>query len=210
MWAHREVLRPALVDDPYPRAAERYAALLAKLDDEGPTAPENVIAAPILESIEFDRLNSRLLEIRDMDPHPRGYAFEAYLKTLFDAFRLNAREPFRLVGEQIDGSFELAGETYLVEAKWLNRKVGVAELGAFHSKLDQKATWARGLFISFGGFTEEGLTGFGRGRRLIGMDGRDIHLALTHGLPINRMIELKVRHAAETGAVFAPIDTLIS
>ncbi|MNS23196.1 hypothetical protein D3C72_550040 [compost metagenome] len=210
LWAHREVLRPALVDDPYPRAAERYAALLAKLDDEGPTAPENVIAAPILESIEFDRLNSRLLEIRDMDPHPRGYAFEAYLKTLFDAFRLNAREPFRLVGEQIDGSFELAGETYLVEAKWLNRKVGVAELGAFHSKLDQKATWARGLFISFGGFTEEGLTGFGRGRRLIGMDGRDIHLALTHGLPINRMIELKVRHAAETGAVFAPIDTLIS
>lgn len=143
----------------YPRPAERYSAIVTKLDGEGPTVPENVVAAPALESIEFDRLNSRLLEMRDMDPHARGYAFEVYLKTLFDVFRLNARDPFRLVGEQIDGSFELAGETYLVEAKWFNRRVGVAELGAFHSKLDQKATWARGLFISFGGFTEEGLAG---------------------------------------------------
>ncbi|WP_343830593.1 restriction endonuclease [Brevundimonas olei] len=208
LWIHREALRPAHVDDPYPRAAELYAALVARLDGEGQTAPSNVVAAPMLEAIEFDRLSSRLIEIRDMAPHERGYAFEAYLKTLFDAFRLNAREPFRLVGEQIDGSFELAGETYLVEAKWLNRRVGVAELGAFHSKLDQKAAWARGLFISFGGFTDEGLTGFGRGRRLVGMDGRDIHLALTRGLPIDRVIGLKVRHAAETGAVFAPIDQL--
>jgi hypothetical protein len=150
-----------------------------------------------------------LLAIRDLPPQQRGYDFERFLKDLFEAFRLAARDPFRLVGEQIDGSFELAGETYLIEAKWLNRKVGVAELGAFHSKLDQKALWARGLFISFGGFTDEGLQGFGRGRRLVGMDGRDLYESLTRGIAIDRVIARKVRHAAETGEIFAPIDQLI-
>lgn len=133
----------------------------------GPTAPVNVVSAPAIEATEYDRFQSRLLAIRDLPPQQRGYDFERFLKDLFDAFRL--------VGEQIDGSFELAGEPYLIEAKWLNRKVGVAELGAFNSKLEQKALWARGLFISFGGFTDEGLHGFGRGRRLVGMDGRDLN-----------------------------------
>jgi hypothetical protein len=208
LWERREALRSAYVTDPMPRAAAQYAALIAKLEGVGPTEPQNVITAPVIEAIEFDRFKGRLEAIRDMDPHSRGYAFEIFLKDLFDAFRLSAREPFRLVGEQIDGSFELASETYLVEAKWLNRKVGVAELGAFHSKLEQKAAWTRGLFISFQGFTNEGLVGFGRGRRLIGMEGRDLHVALDRGLAIDRMIGLKVRHAAETGEVFVPIDQL--
>lgn len=206
LWQHREALRRET--DPFPRAAGQIAAIIARLEGSGPTTPVNVVAAPAVEPIEFDRFRARLLAIRDRPPQQRGYDFEGFLKDLFEAFRLSAREPFRLVGEQIDGSFELAAETYLVEAKWLNRKVGVAELGAFHSKLDQKALWARGLFISFGGFTDEGLQGFGRGRRLVGMDGRDLHDSLERGIPIDRVIALKVRHAAETGEIFAPIDRL--
>lgn len=144
LWEHREALRRDGEDDPLPRAAGQYAALIAKLEGVGPTSPANVVTAPAIETIEYDRFRTRLLSIRDLPPQQRGYDFERFLKDLFDAFRLAARDPFRLVGEQIDGSFELAGQTYLVEAKWLNRKVGVAELGAFHSKLDQKALWARG------------------------------------------------------------------
>jgi len=209
LWEHREAPRCSGEPDPFPRAAGQYAALIAKLEGSGPTAPVNVVTAPAIEAIEYDRFQGRLLAIRDLPPQQRGYDFERFLKDLFDAFRLAAREPFRLVGEQIDGSFELAGETYLIEAKWLNRKVGVAELGAFHSKLEQKASWARGLFISFGGFTDEGLQGFGRGRRLVGMDGRDLYESLGRGIPIDRVIALKVRHAAETGEIFASVDQLI-
>lgn len=143
LWEHREALRGG-APDPFPRAAGQYASLIARLEGTGPTAPVNVIAAPAIEAIEFDRFRSRLIAIRDLPPHQRGYDFERFLADLFNAFRLSAREPFQLVGEQIDGSFELAGETYLLEAKWLARKVGVAELGAFHSKLDQKAAWTRG------------------------------------------------------------------
>lgn len=209
LWEHREALRAPDVSDPFPRASGQFAALIARLDGSGPTKPVNVVAAPAIEAIEFDRFRARLIAIRDLAPQQRGYDFERFLQDLFNAFRLSAREPFRLVGEQIDGSFELAGETYLIEAKWLNRKVGYQDLGAFHAKLDQKAAWARGVFISFHGFTEVGLDGFGRGRRIVAMDGRDIHEALSRGIAIDRLIALKVRHAAETGEIFASIDRLV-
>jgi len=209
LWEHREATRPAGESDPFPRASGQFSALITKLEGGASTTPVNVVEAPKIEAIEFDRFRTSLLSIRDLEPHTRGYEFEKFLKDLFNAFRLSARDPFRIVGEQIDGSFELKGETYLLEAKWLNKKVGVGELGAFHSKLDQKASWARGLFVSFGGFTDVGLTGFGRGRRLICMDGRDIYVSLKRGIAIDRAISLKVRRAAETGEVFIPLDKLV-
>ncbi len=209
LWEHREALRGPESKDPFPRAAAQFSALTTKLASGGIGFHVNVVSAPQVEAVEYDRFRTRLENIRDLPAQQRGYEFEKFLKDIFDAFRLSAREPFRLIGEQIDGSFELAGETYLVEAKWLNRKVGVAELGAFHSKLEQKAAWTRGLFVSFMGFSDEGLQGFGRGRRLIGMDGRDLYVSLGRGISLDRVISLKVRRAAETGEIFVPIDTLI-
>lgn len=209
LWEYREGIRPTGVPDTFPRASGQFSGIITKLEGGTATTPVNVVEAPKIDEIEFDRFRTRLISIRDLEAHTRGYAFEEFLKDLFNAFRLSARDPFKIVGEQIDGSFELEGETYLLEAKWLNKKVGVGDLGAFHSKLEQKASWARGLFVSFGGFTNVGLTGFGRGRRLICMDGRDIHEALERGIAIDRAISLKVRHAAETGDVFIPIDKLI-
>jgi hypothetical protein len=209
LWEHREALKPADVSDTHPRAAQQIAALIAKLEGTAPSMPINVVPAPVLDAIDFARFADRLITIRNLEPQNRGYEFERFLTELFDAFGLRAREPFRLAGEQIDGSFELYSETYLVEAKWLNRKIGAAELHTFHGKIDQKATWARGLFISFGGFTDEGLQAFGRGKRVICMDGRDIYTALDRSVGIDRLLALKVRRAAETGEVFAPLDTML-
>lgn len=208
LWEHREALRPSLTPDPFPRAASQVLAMIAKLEGEAPTVAMNVVPAPLIDVIDFARLSDRLLAIRDLPPQQRGYDFESFLTELFDSFHLKAREPFRLNGEQIDGSFELAGETYLVEAKWLNRKVGVAELHTFHGKVEQKATWARGAFVSFGGFTEEGLGAFGRAKRVIAVSGRDIKEALEHCVGFDRVLAAKVRFAAETGAVYAPFSNL--
>ncbi len=208
LWEHREALRAHDTTDPMPRAGSQIQALIGKLEGNAPTVPRNVVAAPLIDAVDFLRLRDRLLAIRRLAPQARGYAFEAFLTELFDAFRLSAREPFRIVGEQIDGSFDLAGETYLVEAKWLNRKVGAAELHTFHGKLDQKASWARGVFISFGGFTSEGLHAFGRGKRVIGVEGRDLRDALDGRIGIDRLLAAKVRHAAETGDVFVPLSKL--
>lgn len=163
---------------------------------------------PVFNRQNYEMFRDRLNDMWNMDPHRRGYAFETYLKELFDAFRLKARGPFSLTGEQIDGSFELGNEIYLLEAKWHQDKVGVGELHAFHGKLEQKAAWARGLFVSFGGFTDVGLYGFGRGKKLVCMEGKDIYEALDRNIPIDVLLESKVRHAAEFGEVLAPVSLL--
>jgi hypothetical protein len=86
-----------------------------------------------------DRLSSELLRITALAPQTRGYAYEAFLKDLFNAYGLSARASFRLTGEQIDGSFVLHHETYLLEAKWQNPTTGAAELHTFEGKLGEKA-----------------------------------------------------------------------
>src|SRR5215217_5301486 len=103
------------------------------------------------------------------------------------------REPhYRLVGEQIDGSFVLNNETYLLEAKWQNETTGVSDLHAFHGKLEEKANWTRGLFVSYSGFSTAGLKAFGRGKRLICLDGADLAEALIRELPLNIVLDRKV------------------
>ena len=153
-------------------------------------------------------LRNDLIGFAQVAPQQRGYAFETLLRELFNVFGLQAREPFRLKGEQIDGSFVLQGETYLIEAKWQAAQTGVADLHTFHGKLEQKAAWTRGLFVSNSGFTEDGLTAFGRGKRVICMDGLDLFDTLSRELPLNHVLESKVRRAAETGLPFARVRDL--
>jgi hypothetical protein len=130
------------------------------------------------------------------------------LKKLFDAFGLEAEKPFRLVGEQIDGSFVLSGDTYLVEAKWQNERTGAADLHAFHGKLDTRAAWGRGLFVSFSGFTEQGLIAFGRARKVICLDGLDLSESFQRRLPLPEVLRRKVRRAVEHGVTLARVQDL--
>ena len=74
-----------------------------------------------INSSLHERLAIRLSEVEKLAPQQRGFAFESFLDTMFAVFRLSPRKSFRLVGEQIDGSFELNHNTYLVEAKWHRR-----------------------------------------------------------------------------------------
>ncbi|WP_449472575.1 restriction endonuclease [Sphingobium chungangianum] len=189
-----------------PLGEGQFLALIDRLENGGDGA--GVAPTPIFNRQNYEILRDRLNTLWDMDAHQRGYAFETYLKELFDAFKLRAKEPFKLKGEQIDGSFQLGHETYLLEAKWVQEPVGADVLHIFQGKIDQKASWTRGLFVSFGGFTDVGLYAFGRAKKVICMDGRDIYEALDRNLPIHELLERKVRHAAETGEPFAPTRNL--
>jgi hypothetical protein len=66
----------------------------------------------------------------------------------------------------------------------------------------------RGLIVSYSGFTEDGLHAFGRGKRVICMDGLDLYDALSRELPFDQVLEQKVRWAAERGSVFARVRDL--
>ncbi len=155
-------------------------------------------------------LRERFIKLADMDPQPRGYAFEKFLQEIFLAYKLEPRRPFKLKGEQIDGSFQLETNTYLVEAKWQNDQTRQAELLVFHGKVDGKAKWSRGLFISYNGFTSDGLEAFSKGRStsIIGMTGKDIFFILDGIMNLDDAIKKKSRRAAETGDFFVSIYTL--
>lgn len=186
------------------RISESARALLQKLISKlggcnsVTDAPQNGSDAGISDK-ESKRLTSELLRITALPSQARGYAYEAFLKELFNAYGLSARASFRLTGEQIDGSFVLHHDTYLLEAKWQNSTVGAAELHTFEGKLGEKAAWSRGLFVSNSGFAHDGLQAFGRGKRMICMDGFDLSEMLRRGLSFVAVIDMKVRRAAETG-----------
>ena len=140
LWEYREA---SSVTADYPDLEDSvrtaYFRIIQRL---GGTPPEPVapVAAPPerrIDTAATSALAARLLEISTMDPQARGYAFETFLKQVFDAYGLAARASFRLRGEQIDGSFVLAEQTYLLEARWRNAQVDVATLRAFNGKVEE-------------------------------------------------------------------------
>lgn len=155
-------------------------------------------------------LLNELLNLNKLAPQERGYAFQKFLNTLFNTFDMKARSPFRLIGEQIDGSINFEGNIYLIEAKWQNTPVGNADLLELHGKVSGKATWSRGIFISYSGFTQEGLEAFSKGRptNLIAVTGQDLYFILESRMPLDQMIRLKARLAAEEGRVYVPVQEL--
>ena len=208
LWDRRaQILLRLGQADPVRNAEGRFLSVVAKLDGQ-PSAPSSQTPASAPNWHLIAGLRDELYRVRSLESHKRGYAFEAFLKRCFDASGLEAREPFRNTGEQIDGSFQLGHETYLLEAKWLASPIGNRDLHAFHGKLEGKAAWARGLFVSYSGFTDEGLISFGTGKRVVCAEGRDLYEALDRQIPIKALLERKVRHAAETGRPFVPISLL--
>ncbi|WP_246702993.1 restriction endonuclease [Rhizobium sp. SG741] len=126
----------------------------------------------------------------------RGYAFERFLKTWFDAWGLDARASFKLEGEQIDGSFEHRGSVYLIEAKWTNTRTDAAALRSFQEKVGDGFEGTRGLFVSYSGFTTEGLQAF-KSKRVILMEGMDVYYALRRRISLDEVIAAKFRRGTE-------------
>jgi hypothetical protein len=155
-------------------------------------------------------LIDRLIGLGQLKPQDRGLQFEGFLRDLFAVHELAPRDAFRLTGEQIDGSFRLKAETYLVEAKWHGPQIGFADLMTFSGKIAGKAAWARGLFVSNSGFTVDGLEAFARGRQtnLICMDGLDLYEVLAQRVSLTAVLEAKARRAAETNRAYVPVREL--
>lgn len=96
----------------------------------------------------------------EANPYARARRLESVLNRLFALDGIGIREAFHVVGdeaegivEQIDGAVELDGEIYLVEMKWLEEPVGVAEISPHLVRLFARSE-ARGIFISQSRFTD--------------------------------------------------------
>jgi hypothetical protein len=170
------------------------------------------VQATAVSAERLAELGSALKALAVLDPTNRGLCFEKFLNDLFAEHDLAPRGAFRLKGEQIDGSFQLGGDTYLVEAKWQNAKIGQNELLIFSGKVSGKAHWSRGTFISLSGFTDDGLEAFARGKQtnIICFNGLDLYHILGGAVTLTAVIVAKARRAAEANIAFAPVRTLFS
>lgn len=163
LWEYPQaLLQHSKQADEVDNAYGRLLTLVNRLEGRSADSVCPQAPVPAFDRSKLAQLKAALLSLSSVSAQARGYAFEKFLKQLFDAYGLAAQEPFRLQGEQIDGSFQFANDTYLVEAKWQSQRTGVADLHNFHGKIEQKAAWTRGLFVSNSGFTEDGLIAFGR------------------------------------------------
>lgn len=158
--------------------------------------PLGVIQAelPVLRN-EFYRL------VTESNRQAAGIALEKLLNRLFHIFDLNPREAFKLTGEQIDGTFVLDHETYLLEAKWEARPVNEAALLTFRGKIEGKSGFTRGLFLSINGFTTEALASITRGKQptFVLADGADLSPVFEQAIRFDDLLRHKVRNLAETG-----------
>jgi hypothetical protein len=179
------------------------------LDSLPPQKNENNTDQSQEQSI-LPQIRQQYKTLRDIEPQKRGYEFEHFLNDWFGLEGLSPRGSFRLIGEQIDGSFEIGSNIYLLEAKWQDCQTPESDLLVFREKVEGKSTWSRGLFISHTGFTKEGQIGFSRGRstNIIGMDGQDIYFILEGMMSLTDAINRKVRRAAETGVFFISVYEL--
>jgi restriction endonuclease Mrr len=98
------------------------------------------------------------------NPQQRGKQLEAVLNRLFQTAGISVREAFVRVAstgegivEQIDGVIELDGEIYLVEMKWWDKPLGISEVSHHLVRVFTRHC-ARGLLISYSGFTEPAVT----------------------------------------------------
>ena len=155
-------------------------------------------------------LQSRLTELMQMPAQPRGFAFEKFLSELFALYGLAPRGSFRLVGEQIDGSFQVGQIVFLLEAKWQDAETGQADLLIFDGKVVGKGRGGLGLFVSYNRFSDEGLQAFSNGRStsIVCMDGFDLYQVVSGRLNLVDVIERKRRRAVETNRAFVPVREL--
>lgn len=213
LWDYRNTLSDTFKRE-VPKAAERLNALVVRLggkpiaDAPTPEPPQDNRAHSV-PLAELSKLRDEFLALTALEPRPRGLAFEKFLRDLFKAHGMQGQGSINLRGEQIDGSFQLDGQTYLVEAKWQNDKTGAADLHIFEGKLSQKATWTRGVFISQSGFSDDGIHAFGRGKRLVCMDGLDLWESLSGTLALPEAIRRKAAYASQTGEIFARVRDLV-
>lgn len=186
------------------------ASFLSNLPEDDPDQVEAPPASKVVSKGDIERLHQQFLGLfQEANAQRRGYLFEGFLNDLFHIHNLAPRGSFKVAGEQIDGSFEWKGITYLVEARWRANPSNTSDLLVLRGKAE-KSDWTRGLFISINGFSPlaSDTHMIGRKANLICMSGEDLILILEKHWSLEDALKAKLRHTGETAEVYVPISQL--
>lgn len=160
------------------------------------------------QSVDYGTLNSSLLEIdRIQNKQARGYAFEKYLKTLFQAFDLEPHASYKTNYDQIDGSFVLNGNTILIEAKYKTSPIPKDDLILFSNKIQNKSHFTKGLFITYSEIEKKALEYFNdKGSRIIILTVQELFILCQNKYSLIKLLQEKYRLLDETGCIYNSIS----
>lgn len=146
---------------------------------------------------------------KEINSQRRGYLFEEFLRKLFLNAGIEVTEPFKIMGEQIDGSFKYDGEHYIFEAKWHDSWSASNSLYQFAAKVQGKMH-GRGVFISINGFSPGSVQALTTGKAIqtILVDGGDL-VPITEGMyTLKEMLDNKIKAAQTMGRIYVDAISL--
>jgi hypothetical protein len=195
--AREAVARLRSVVQPYEKALMEQQANRERFDAAKRTAEERRATAERL-----GELKARYFEILSLEPKPRGFALEKLLVDIFEAFDLDPRGSFRVVGEQIDGGFTFGGEYFLLEAKWEKDPTPRKELDVFTAKVHRRGENTLGLCLAINGFEPTAVELHSGNRSpIMLMDGADLYAVLDERIDLRELLRRKRRETSMTGRV---------
>lgn len=159
---------------------------------------------------ELDNLKQEFyVLLNSEDSQQRGFMLEKLMNRLFLLNDLDPKSSFKITGQQIDGAFSLDGTEFLFEAKWTKSPINSAELAVFKEKVKSKLENTLGLFLSIGGFSEDGLIAFQSSDKvMILMDGLDLISILENRISFIDLILRKKQIAAREGRIFVQFSQM--
>ena len=188
--------------------AEVCRLIVARLLKDSPPRTSSGVAEKD-EVAKAQRRSRELLELKDAffqlaadaNRNRAGLALEKLLNRLFAIFDLSPRQPFRVAGEQIDGSFQLDGHLYLMESKWEKDPLPEAPLLVFRGKIEGKSTFTRGVMIALNDVSAPAREAITRGKSpsFFVMNGHDLTMILGEAISLPDFLRQRVRLLAEEG-----------
>src|SRR5260370_3836809 len=165
----------------------------------------------LIRSKELTQLRESFYQLAvESDRNKAGLALEQLLNRLFSIFQLQPRLPFRVVGEQIDGSFELYGEIYLLESKWEKHPLPEADLLVFRGKIEGKSAFTRGVFLALNDISLPARDAITRGKSplFFVVNGHDLMMILSEAISLTDFLTKRFPLLAEAGRVCVPFSGL--
>jgi hypothetical protein len=111
LWRYKMETMPEQAE----QSRNDWLALISRLKNTDADTAKGDRPVQAWHGVDWPSLIAEMNEMKSLSPHPRGFRFEAWLAELFSIFAC-PRSSFRNTGEQIDGSFRLNDDFYLLEA----------------------------------------------------------------------------------------------
>ena len=202
---------PELWDKSFRDSLQQTTAERAQQHVKQADTEQQEISARAERSQELLQLKEQFFQLStEADRNKAGIALESLLNKLFMIYELNPRAAFRVIGEQIDGSFVLEGEVYLVEAKWEKSALPEADLLVFRGKIEGKSTFTRGVFIALNDISDVARDAITRGKSpsFFVMNGYDLMMVLSEAISLTEFLRKRIRLLAEEGRVCIPFSEI--